>query len=87
MSFHVFPWFPNVFIVVSMVFPCFSMVFHGSFAGTIDVLIYKAKKKGGGSRSALADERPTPRFTELIDKRCLVNTLIILTRMGCLMGF
>lgn len=37
--------------------------------GTIDVLIYKAKKKGGGSRSALADERPTPRFTELIDKR------------------
>ena len=79
---HVFFVFPHVFPCFSMVSQCFAQFFHGfpmflnmafpygSFEGTIDVLIYKAKKKGGG-RIAVADERPTPRFTELIDNRCL----------------
>lgn len=40
--------------------------------GTIDVLIWKPKpkKRGTGGLAQKAEERPTPRFQEILDKRC-----------------
>ena len=37
--------------------------------GTVDVLIYKPQKKSRGGGLAQKDEKPTPRFQELLDKR------------------